>query len=524
MTFEQFLTSRGLVESDLDADALTEQRAEYEREHGQPDPVPAPDPAPSPNPAPASTPDPDPSPVDPGEAARQAVTQERQRVNDIHAQGTENGIPQAVIERCQRDGLDLDGARQVFLAHLRERPPSVGSVSIHSRSSEDCDVAVLEAAISLRVGLPVASEALTRVTRRTHVDPEMAERADRFSDMSAIDICRHALALEGIRIPHTRNEIIRAAISTASLTDILANVQNKQLTQAFMESPNTARMWTRMTDVPDFKSNSRVRASESENLKKVNNGGEVEFGSVEDIKESFTVEQFAEMMVFTEQDIVNDDLNALSETPRKFAAAAARLESDKVYGRLLENASLNQNSNNLFSSGNSNLETGAGSALSAAQLAKLIEKLGLQTDIKGAIINILPVWFLYPPELWFLARQLVRSSEVRTSGSTDVADRGTNNPLMDVGLQTIQEPRLSLGTPAVGDTGAQSGSATAFYVFGDANQVPTFELAFIRGTGRSPRIEQIQLPANILGIGWRVVHSIGVGINDFRGMQKSDGA
>ena len=60
-------------------------------------------------------------------------------------------------------------------------------------------------------------------------------------------------------------------------------------------------------------------------------------------------------------------------------------------------------------------------------------------------------------------------------------------------------------------------SATGWYLFGDPNQVDTFEIGYLEGR-ETPTVERGEVDFDTLGISFRVFFDVGVREQDYRGM------
>jgi len=68
-----------------------------------------------------------------------------------------------------------------------------------------------------------------------------------------------------------------------------------------------------------------------------------------------------------------------------------------------------------------------------------------------------------------------------------------------------------------------SADATQWLLFSDPIDMAAFGLAYLNGR-ELPTIEQVEQPANVLGMGWRGYHDVGCCQIDHRGAVKSAGA
>mgnify|MGYP000890687889 CR=1 FL=1 len=447
------------------------------------------------------------APAELEQARQEAVKVERQRVAEIRKEGESSGVRSEAIERVIQDGRSLEEARALFLADIRaQRSESVGAGPAIHVPQREVNVRALSNGMLLRMGV-------------TPKDSKEAEAADELRDLSVIDVCREALRLDRITPPRGRLELLRAAVATLSLPKIFSNVANKMALMGFEEAPSTIRRWCRLKDVKDFKTNRRAGLGEFPDLPKVGNGGEVLSGTFDEDYEDYAIDQYANTFSYTEKDMVNDDLNVLETAPRKMGRAALRLEDNLGYTHLLANGTLSD-SIALFHASHGNLISGASTAFSHTALGALKTKMRKQVGLDGrTVLNIEPRFLLTPPELEWLAKEVLKSSNIVISeaGSTTSATlRGSSN-VHENSLELIVEPRLS-------NSNFTGYSTTAWFLAGDPNAMDTFELGFLEGTNRQPRIEQVQAPPNILAFMFRVVHAVGVKALDHRGLARSAGA
>src|SRR5262249_58251585 len=105
--------------------------------------------------------------------------------------------------------------------------------------------------------------------------------------------------------------------STYSLANVLANVQTKLALNAFS---GVGVVWDSFcrtgTDLTDFKTASRVRVTSQGTFKLVAPGAEVEHGGLQDTGYNQQAQTYAELIAIDRKDLINDDLNVLTTTPR----------------------------------------------------------------------------------------------------------------------------------------------------------------------------------------------------------------
>ncbi|MCH7873525.1 MAG: hypothetical protein IID33_17650 [Planctomycetes bacterium] len=465
-----------------------------------------------------------------GEIFTSGVEAERARVTDINeALELVRGIDgaEAIATRGITGGDEAAAVRRSLLKLTREgREESVGP-AIHVRDNEkDCTRATLAAGLLLREGFkpdgkkidgPLNDRGAFNGVKFTD---ELAERGERYVDMTMMEMARECIRLDGQTVPHGREELLRRAFTTHAIANVLGATANKLLLKGYDENPGTALMWVGTREVADFKTVTETRLSEASDLKELNQAGEIEHGTVTDVAETYAIKTFGRMYVFTRQDMINDDLGALTTWTQRMGAAANRLVDDRVYTVLLANGNMSDGTA-LFHADHGNLQTGAGSNLDDTSLDLARQEMREQTDLAGlARLNIIPKFLLGPPALEGLMKRLLQSTEIRRTltGTTDIDSRETNANIWQNALMPIIEPRIA----ATGSGGQAGGSDTAYYVVANSNQANHLIAAFLRGF-RRPTIERADPPNDVLGIGWRTYFDTEGAALDHRGIHKSDG-
>lgn len=455
------------------------------------------------------------------EALRSAgVASERHRVARIHElAGSE--ISAELVRSAVDGGWDESRAAAEFLGHIRQRPAAASSgPAIHAHGTEkDCTLRALATGFMLRTGTmvvnPRANEAVRAQQERD------AEQGSRYRDMTMLEMCREALRLDGRSAPHTRDELVRDAVSSASLTAIFTTNVSARLLERYLEITDTTVDWCRESDVANFKSNERFYLGKAATPERLERGGEAKHATIADNVESYKIARYAKQFVVDEQDIIDDNFNALQEMPDEMGAACGRLRPNLVYAILLSNPNL-ADGNALFSSAHNNYVTGTSTALSATSLAAGVVAMAKQTQ-DGVTLNIAPQFLIVPQDTRFTAQTLLRSAEVRdTTASTKYT---TYNALQDLTLVPRADNRIGVAGVTDPVTGtAYAGLATNWFLSAAATQAKTIEVGYLAGTGRRPQIRPFTLTQGRWGIGWDVKLDIGAKALDFRGLYMATGA
>lgn len=439
---------------------------------------------------------------------------ERQRIRGIQELAIE-GTRQEWIDHCVERGLTVEQSSLYFLQQERAlRDDPVGLPAIHSRDHErDCTERALQAGFMIRCSInPVNANATERVRAEQE---QFAEQGDRYRGFSMARLAEESLRISGRNVPHDRNEMVRAAVSTPTFSNIFTTSVNARLIMGWQETPDSTVGWTREEDVADFKTQDLIGLGKSSNLQKLSRGSKAAHATISDNVESYKIARYANQFVMDEQDIIDDRINAIMQMPFEMGQAARRLRPDLVYAIILSNPNM-RDGNALFDTNHSNQPSDA--ALSASALEAHIESMGKQTE-DGVNLNIMPRYLLVPQDLKFTGRIILQSAERR--GDSANAD-GTINPLQDEQIELRVDNRLGAAGFTNPDDGATvTGSATNWYLSAAASR--TIVVGFLAGTNRQPQVRRFTLDQGQWGIGWDIKLDIGAKAEDWRGLDKSAG-
>jgi hypothetical protein len=346
------------------------------------------------------------------------------------------------------------------------------------------------------------------------------EEAHRLSKLSAVDICREALRASGHNVPHDRDEMIRAAFSTASLSNVMTTSMNAILIATYLDSPDTTVGWVKENDVANYLLQERPRVQKGAELSPLPEGGEADHDTMNDVRETYKVERFARQFAVDEIAIINDSLGAIGEKPVEFGRAAARVRPNLVYAMLLANPTLAATGRALFNATDGNANTSA--ALAAATLSAGLAEMATIRE-NGVNIDVTPSHLIVPFALRDTAVQLTGSPTIVVGGTAGtVTQVGVKNPLNDWGLFPVPEKRLDNGVTNQATGVSYSGSNNTWYLA--SNLVPPFEVGYLRGSGRAPRVRSwVYDKEGRFGVGWDVSITVGVCPLDWRGIQRNAG-
>ena len=357
---------------------------------------------------------------------------------------------------------------------------------------------IIEAAILKRAGFAALAEKT--------LGPACMEAADDLRVAHTLDLCRAALQHEGIDAPTDREGMVRASLTTHTLTEALGSAVNKVLLDGYRDSPATWRAFAGVRSVPDFKTATAIRPSFTGSLQQLPPGGEFKHGGAEEATTQYKVDTYGKIFSIDRRDLINDDLSLFDSVARVMGQAAMRKLSDLTYDTLLSNAGA------FFAAGNGNYITGADTNLSPDSLGRAIAAMITQRDAEGNDLDLRPVVLVVPPELQTTARAVLESEFI--AAQTNLP---TGNSLKNaVGLEV--EPRLS-NTKKYGN----KASTKHWYLFAAPAASPII-VGFLNGQ-QTPTVEFFGLDqtVNKLAVSWRVYFDFGAALCDPRAAVRSKG-
>ena len=421
------------------------------------------------------------------------------------------GMPE-LQARAAREEWSEKRCRVEALHHLRASRPSGSFGNFHGAGPDLSKDATTAALVMRASGEAVALKAY---------GPQMVEaiRSAGLDRMPFAELAAVHLRAAGID-PGPRRDIegmirANAGASSASLGNLLSNSLNKLLEMQWPQAPGTWRSWCAIRPAKDFKPASSLKPVFNGSLTILAQSGEITHGNLTDFLISWQLYSFAKMFTIARQMLINDDLSGLQELPMGLALMADRAVSDLAYYNLLNNTGT------FFATGNSNNQSGAPSALSAASLTTAIKQMRLQVGPNNAPLNIPPMTLLVGPSNEQTAKALLHSSFQFRDQSADKQPAG--NPLQE-SVTLVVEPRLELGATNPITAAAVAGVTAQWFLFSS----PTF-LPAIMGFLNGAEVPQIQMADplgfnfDVPGMSWRCIYDFGFTLGDFRAAQRSVG-
>ena len=499
MNFEEWLEAKGFARVDLDEKQITSLQAAYDAEQGR-----------------TAT-----------ATATATAEDEKNRVAAIRELAGED-VPDDLIERCITEDKTVEEAKALALDSIRSARPHVAApVSVMvgddlnraSLPAAFSDAILTRAGVSLlkedELGEPMLDENGKPEYRKPHEAsrkllhmriPDMARqvlitdgRADAgaYSDQQAIRVCLS-------EVQQSRRSS-RSMVSTNVLSEILGDSMNKSLLAAYFEYPIQWPKFAKRETHANFQEITRARLSELDTLAQIGSGGEYTYCSVGEQAEKYTLAKFGKIFGLSMESMINDNLHAFSQVPRKLGLTARRIEDVLAFGVITLNAAMSDGVA-LFHADHGNLAAGAVISTTTLNAAKLAfrKQIGRSEDSgTSAYLNLVPAVLIVPPEL-------EGTAEMMLSSEYDPADEYHKKA-------NIWHQKLELCTHPI-----LSASSTIQWYLGATPSHGGIEFCFLTGA-QIPQLErEVGFADDTLR--WKVRHICAAKAIDYRALYKNPGA
>ena len=256
--------------------------------------------------------------------------------------------------------------------------------------------------------------------------------------------------------------------------------------------------------VNDFKEITTVSLTGGMMFEPVGPDGELHHGAVGQKAYANKADTYGILFAITRQDMINDDLGALTSVPRRIGRGGMLKLNDIGWTEFLDNSSF-------FAVGNANINTGVAD-MTIGGLAATETIFMDQTDPDGNPLGAEPRILLVPTALKSAASTLMTSERLITGATS--ATQGDGN---------IWRGRFNVeSSPSMSNAGYSGYSAQAWYMLADPADLPVLEICALNGR-IEPVVETANAEFNVLGVQMRGYDDVGVRKQEFRGGVRSDG-
>ncbi len=276
---------------------------------------------------------------------------------------------------------------------------------------------------------------------------------------------------------HAHEYMMREVLTTADFPLLFGDVLDRQMIALYQATPAVWKQYMKARPtVKDFRTASDFQFTGGDNeLDVVPEKGEYQASPRDELRYTIAALKYGRQFDISWESIINDDLQALRDTPVRFSKAASNTEHRLAVTQYANDvgAHVEGAGGNLYQVG---VNSGAGGALTIANLETGIEAMAAFTDVNGEAVPVMPRFLVVPPALKLTAQQIITSTHkmwTDDAGGVLVASP-TTNVVSQAGLELIVDPYLQIVN--AGGTGA-----TGWYLFADPSDVAALGYAHLAG-------------------------------------------
>lgn len=297
---------------------------------------------------------------------------------------------------------------------------------------------------------------------------------------------------------------IQAGFSTVDISTIISNTANKFLRMGWDSVDMTPMRIAAIRPVRDFKTITTVSLTGDLQFEQVGASGEIKHGTLGEETYTNKAETYGKILAITRQDIINDDLGALTQVPRRLGRGAGLKLNDIFWTAFLDNASFYTAARNNVNTGVADMTVGG---LEATETIFMD-----QTDPDGKPLGVMPEILVVPTPIKSAALTLMNSQFLIDGTSTD--KQGSTN---------IWQGRFRVeSSPYMSNSSYTGYSAAAWYMLADPDELPVIEIVALNGRVE-PIVETANADFNALGVQMRGYSDIGVAKQEHRAGVRADG-
>ncbi|NNE62349.1 MAG: hypothetical protein HKN35_15765 [Woeseia sp.] len=296
-----------------------------------------------------------------------------------------------------------------------------------------------------------------------------------------------------------------AGFSTLTISNVVAATANKFIMRGWNSVDQTSMRISRIQNVRDFKTATTVSLTDNVIYEKVGASGEIKHGTLSDLTYTNKVDTYARMLAITREDIVNDDLSALTDVPMKLGAGAMKKLNDIFWTEFLGLVGAS-----FFAAGNNNINTGV-ATMTEAGLDATYVIFKNQTNPDSTPLGLEPAILLVPTALEGAALRLVRSEQFVTGATTM---EGSSN---------IWANRFQVySSPYISNSSYTGNTSVAWWMLANPSELPVITIAALNGQVE-PTVDTAEADFNTLGVQMRGYNDVGVSDTEYRGGVHADG-
>lgn len=288
-----------------------------------------------------------------------------------------------------------------------------------------------------------------------------------------------------------------SGFSTLSLPNTLAATANKFLMEGWQSVDQTCLRIAKIRPVNNFKTITTISLTGGLMYEKLGSQGEIKHGMLGETTYTGKADTYALMNAISRTDIINDDLSALTEVPRRLGRGGMLKLNDIFWTSFLNNGSF-------FTTGRNNYVAGSTTALSLDALATAEALFINQVDPDSNPLGLLPSILLVPTSLKATALSLVNSQLIVVGSNTTLPNAN------------IWQGRYRVeSSPYMSNSGYVGNSATMWYLLANPAELPVIEIQALNGRVE-PTVETADAEFNTLGVQLRGYSDVGCSLQEYR--------
>jgi hypothetical protein len=270
---------------------------------------------------------------------------------------------------------------------------------------------------------------------------------------------------------------LQEAMSTSDFPLLFGDIIDRSMLGKYNEWPTIWSKIVKRGTVRDFRSKRQFVMDGAEAvLTQVPQGTEYPEAALTENKYDYSISKYGRRVPFLWEVFINDDLDALRDTPNSLAKAA-RMSEERFATELYADSTGPDAV--FFSSGNGNRITTGGTGLDVAKLTAALKVLWAQKDADGNPIYTGPVRLVVPPALAVTAMNIANATEITGASGGGALNSSDALRVSNWTSNYVTEVVINPWLPIV-DTSANKD--TTWYLFADPGVGrPAMEMGFLRG-------------------------------------------
>lgn len=299
---------------------------------------------------------------------------------------------------------------------------------------------------------------------------------------------------------------IRGGFSTLNIATILSTTANKFLMEGWMATDQTPLEIASIRPVSDLKTITTVSLTGDLQYQELGTGGEIKHGKLNELPYTNKATTRALMLAITEDDIINDDLGALTQVPRRLGRGAGLMLADIFWTEFLALVGAN-----FFASGNSNINTGVADMTIGGLAATEVIFMN-QTDPDSKPLGVMPAMLVVPTALKATATALMDpQGQMITGTSTTISN-----------VNPFKGRFKVVSSPYISNSSYTGYTSQGWWMLANPSDLSLIEIAAYQGRVE-PTVESAQADFNTLGVQFRGVSRVGVKRQEYRAGVYADG-